>query len=79
MYIAVGSEDGYIDVWEACTGFMVGRKEPKKRHTASVSLFSTFMHIISCQGYLYFLRTALTIFWNLIGINPPAACVRSTA
>jgi hypothetical protein len=30
MYIAVGSEDGYMVVWEAYTGFMVGRKEPKK-------------------------------------------------
>lgn len=36
-YIVVGSEDGFLIVWEADTGFPVGRKEPKKRHTASVS------------------------------------------
>ncbi|XP_063446187.1 uncharacterized protein LOC134725872 isoform X2 [Mytilus trossulus] len=36
LYVAIGSEDGYMIVWEANTGFPVGRKEPKKRHTASV-------------------------------------------
>ncbi|XP_052083625.1 NACHT domain- and WD repeat-containing protein 1-like [Mytilus californianus] len=36
LYVAIGSEDGYMIVWEADTGFPVGRKEPTKRHTASV-------------------------------------------
>jgi WD40 repeat protein len=61
MYIAVGSEDGYMVVWEAYTGFMVGRKEPKKRHTASVSLFSAF--------YAHYKLSGLSLFSSYISYN----------
>ncbi|XP_071146752.1 uncharacterized protein [Mytilus edulis] len=36
QFIAIGYEDGYMIVWDANTGFPVGRKEPKKMHKASV-------------------------------------------
>ncbi|CAC5407383.1 unnamed protein product [Mytilus coruscus] len=40
QYVAIGYEDGYMIVWDANTGFPVGRTEPKKRHKASVVTIS---------------------------------------
>ncbi|XP_063408936.1 uncharacterized protein LOC134692415 [Mytilus trossulus] len=35
-YVAIGYEDGYMIVWDANTGYPVGRQEQKKMHKASV-------------------------------------------